>query len=90
MDMDIDDEYEEEEYLLYVDVDPTSLTEEQVRDSLDIKTFGLDTNKPLLQINNQFYEGKQLKVPRREVSLRNIYFRRVRAVNGNTRILRTR
>lgn len=60
--MEIDDdsecEYENEEYLVYVDIDPTSLAEEQIKDSRNLKIFGLDTKKPLLQINNQFFEGK--------------------------------
>jgi TFIIIC subunit triple barrel domain len=60
-DMEIDDdcgEYEEEEFLVYVDIEPTSLNVEQISEAKTLKMFGLDTKKPLLQINNQFYEGK--------------------------------
>lgn len=64
-DMEIDDlatdgdsEYEEEEYLLYLDIEPTALGESQIRNAQSLKIFGLDTKKPLLQINNQFFQGK--------------------------------
>lgn len=52
-----DSEYEEEEYLVYIDIEPTSLAEHQVRQAQNLKIFGLDTKKPLLQIDNQFFEG---------------------------------
>lgn len=58
--MEIDDdcsEYEEEEFLVYVDIEPTSLSVDQIREAKTLKIFGLETKKPLLQINNQFYEG---------------------------------
>lgn len=60
-DMDIDDDcsdYEEEEFLVYVDIEPTSLSVEQILEGQNLKIFGLETKKPLLQVNNQFYEGK--------------------------------
>lgn len=64
IDMEIDDdkeiEYEEEELLIYVDIEPTVLAEAQIRQARNIKIFGLETKKPLLQINNQFFEGKTI------------------------------
>lgn len=42
---DLESDYEEEEYLVYIDIDPASLAEEQIRDSENIKTFGLNTGK---------------------------------------------
>ena len=52
-----DSEFEEEEYFLFVDIDPASLAEHQIRDS-NLKIYGINTKKPLLQVNNQFFEGK--------------------------------
>lgn len=60
MDMEIDDsesEYEEEEYLVYVDIEPTSLAESQIRQAKNLRIYGLEEKKPLLQINNTFFEG---------------------------------
>lgn len=54
-----DSDYEEEEFLLYVDADPTSLGENQIREAKTFKIFGLTTEKhPLIQIDNMFYEGE--------------------------------
>lgn len=54
------DDYEDEEYLVYIDIDPTLLAEEQIRKANNIVMFGLESSnkKPLLQINNQFFQGK--------------------------------
>lgn len=52
-----DDEYEE--FLIYVDIDPTSLSESQINSARVLKIHGLETQKPLLQINNQFFEGNR-------------------------------
>lgn len=53
-----DSEYEEEEFLVYVDIEPTSLGDNQIRNAKNVKFFGLETKKPLLQINNLYFEGK--------------------------------
>lgn len=53
-----DTEYEEEEYLIYIDIEPTSIEESQIRSAKNMKILGLETKKPLLQIGNQFFEGK--------------------------------
>lgn len=50
------DEYEE--ILVYVEIDPTSLNINQISES-NLKVFGMETKKPLLQINNQFFEGEK-------------------------------
>lgn len=60
MEIDGESEYEEEEYLVYIDIEPTSMAESQIRQSKNIKIYGIDEKKPLLQINNQFFEGKCL------------------------------
>ena len=53
-------DYEEEEYLVYVEIEPTSLGENQIRNADNLKIHGLETKKPLLQINNLYFEGKKL------------------------------
>lgn len=60
MEIDGESEYEEEEYLVYIDIEPTSMAESQIRQSKNIKIYGIDEKKPLLQINNQFFEGECL------------------------------
>lgn len=52
------DDFEEEEFLLYVELDSQNLSVDHIRNANKIKMFGIDTQKPLLQINNLFYEGK--------------------------------
>lgn len=55
---DEDDEYETEEYLVYVDLGTHSLDEQQLsKMKKDIKFLGLDTETPIMQFNNQLYEG---------------------------------
>lgn len=48
-----------EEILVYVDIEPTSLSESQIKESERLKMIGND-KKVLLQINNRFFEGKQI------------------------------
>ena len=68
-DMEIDDiskeedDYEEEEFLVYIDIDPTLLAEKQIREATDVKIFGMDTKKPLLRVNNLFFEGNKASPP---------------------------
>lgn len=51
-----------EEILVYVDIEPTSLSESQIKESERLKMIGND-KKVLLQINNRFFEGKQIYFP---------------------------
>lgn len=53
------DEYED--YLLFVDIDPASLAASQI-EKAEMKIFGLETKKPLLQVNNHFFEGKNKSI----------------------------
>lgn len=46
-----------EEILVYVEIDPTSMSENQIRDSARLKIVGND-KKVLLQVNKRFFEGK--------------------------------
>lgn len=57
---DKDDEYEVEELLVYIDIDPTLLSDKEIEESTSAKIFGIDTKKPLLKINNQYFEGEIL------------------------------
>lgn len=57
-DLNSTDEDEYEDYLVYVDIDPTSIAVEELKEA-KLKVFGMETSKPLLQINNQFFEGKR-------------------------------
>lgn len=53
-------DYEEVETLLYVEVDPSSMTEKQLRkEHNNLKIFGLDTKEPLMQVSDRFFQGKQ-------------------------------
>jgi hypothetical protein len=53
-----DSEYGEEEFLVYVDLDPVALGEIQIKDAQKLKFFGIETKKPLLQVNNLYFEGE--------------------------------
>lgn len=46
-----------EEILVYVDIEPTSMSECQIADAVRLKMVGND-KKLLLQVNNRFFEGK--------------------------------
>lgn len=48
-----------EEILVYLDIEPTSLAESQIKDASALKIVGND-KKILLQVNNRFFEGKNL------------------------------
>ena len=52
-----DDEYEEEEFLVYIDFD-SKLLEDQLTDpNLNMKLIGVDTEHPIMQINSKIYKG---------------------------------
>lgn len=52
-----DSDYEEEEFLVYVDIDST-ISKNQIEDpSCEMKIIGLESEKPILQINNKIFEG---------------------------------
>lgn len=54
-----DDEYEIEEFLVYVDLDTKSFDDQLGKMEKDIKFLGLDTEAPIMQFNNQLYKGNQ-------------------------------
>lgn len=52
-----DDEYEEEEVLIYLDVD-TFVTQKEIIDpNVQIKILGIEEKKPIMQINDRVFEG---------------------------------
>lgn len=53
-----DDSEYEEDLLVYIEIDPTLLTEKQVKEATSVKIYGVETKKPLLKINNHFFEGR--------------------------------
>lgn len=52
-----DDEFETEEYLVYVDFDTKLLDEQFSNLNAKIKFLGIDTEKPIMQLNNQLFKG---------------------------------
>lgn len=47
-----------EEVLVYVDIEPTSLSEGQIKEAVRLKMVG-NEKKILMQVNNRFFEGKK-------------------------------
>lgn len=53
-------DYEDEEFLVYVDID-SAISKNLIEDpNCEIKIIGLESDKPVLQINNKMFEGKFL------------------------------
>lgn len=54
---DDNDDYEEEECLVYLDFD-TKFLEDQLRDpNLKMDIIGIDTENPILQVNSKLFKG---------------------------------
>lgn len=50
-------DYEEEEFLVYVDIE-SAISKNQIEDpNCEMKIIGLESDKPVLQINNKIFEG---------------------------------
>ncbi|KAG5680845.1 hypothetical protein PVAND_010326 [Polypedilum vanderplanki] len=52
-----EDEYIEEEMLVYVDIEPTSLTVNQIKNASCFKIVGNDKNA-IIQVDGKFFEGE--------------------------------
>ena len=52
-----DSDFVEEEILVYVDIEQTSISENEIRNASCLRIAANDKNS-LLQINNRFFEGK--------------------------------
>jgi len=63
-DMEIEDlskdeeDYETEERLIYIEIDPNLLSQNQIKEADCMKIYGIDTKRPLLRINNHYFEGE--------------------------------
>lgn len=53
-----DDEYEEEELLVYLDFELKINSESLEEPNLKIKMIGFETDEPIVQINNKMFRGK--------------------------------
>lgn len=52
-----DERYESEEYLVYVDLDTKLLDDQLSNSNAKIKFLGIDTETPIMQLNNQVFKG---------------------------------
>lgn len=57
---DDDERYETEEFYVYVDLDTKLLDEQLSKSNTKIKFLGIDTQNPIMQLNNQLFKGKYL------------------------------
>lgn len=55
-----DDRYETEEYFVYVDLDTKLLDDQLSNSNAKIKFLGIDTENPIMQLNNQLFKGSIL------------------------------
>lgn len=55
--VDSDDEYETEEFLVYVDLDAKLLDNQLLQSNTKIKLLGFDTDRPVMQLNNKIFRG---------------------------------
>lgn len=53
-----DDRYETEEFYVYVDLDTKLLDDQLTKSSAKIKFIGIDTENPIMQLNNQLFKGE--------------------------------
>lgn len=54
-----DDKYELEECFVYVDLDTKLLDDQLSKSNAKIKFLGIDTENPIMQINNQLFKGTE-------------------------------
>lgn len=52
-----DDEYEEEECLVYMDFESKSLDDQLKDPNLKMNIIGIDTDSPILQVNSKVFKG---------------------------------
>lgn len=52
-----ENEYEEDETLVYVDFESNLLEDQITNNDLKMKFIGIDTNHPILQMNNKIFRG---------------------------------
>lgn len=54
-----DDDYEEEEFLVFLDFQSKIKSETLEKRNLQIKMIGFDTDEPIVQVNNKIFRGKK-------------------------------
>lgn len=63
-----DDKYVLEEHYVYVDLDTKLLDDQLLKSNTKIKLLGIDTENPIMQINNQLFKGNcgkyRIKLPK--------------------------
>lgn len=52
-----DDRYETEEFYVYVDLDTKLLDNQLTKSNAKVKFLGIDTENPIMQLNNQLFKG---------------------------------
>lgn len=57
-----DEEFEEEELLLYLDFQSKIKSESLEEPNLKIKMIGFETDEPVVQINNKMFRGKKIEI----------------------------
>lgn len=62
MEKDDDERYETEEILVYVDLDTRLLDDQLSKSKPKIKFLGIDTDNPIMQLNNQLFKGKTISI----------------------------
>lgn len=58
-----DDRYETVEHLVYVDLDTKLLDDQLSKSNAKIKFLGIDTDNPIMQLNNQLFKGNKTLFP---------------------------
>lgn len=53
-----DEEYEEEEFLVFLDFQTKIKSEALEKHNLKIKMIGFDTDEPIVQVNNKVFRGE--------------------------------
>ncbi|XP_053696215.1 uncharacterized protein LOC128743628 [Sabethes cyaneus] len=57
MEHDLQDDYIEEEMLLFVDFEKFTSRDELIDQNVKIKVVGIETETPIIQVNNDLYQG---------------------------------
>lgn len=87
--IDVDDDYDEdaeyEETYLYVDFETKLLEEQLLNPNLQIKVLGIDTDAPIVQLNNKIFKGRCTDGKHYSIrfSFTDSACRHVRVCNGN-------
>lgn len=59
---DNDDEFEEEEFLVYLDFQSKIKSETLEEPNVKIKMIGFETDEPIVQVNNKTFRGDMIEM----------------------------